>query len=419
MKRPLSPDYILEDGIMNMSTFLRSFEEKGPKHERSDSQLSKEKKKILFSFCDVCNIQLNSAAQAQVHYNGKSHLKRVKQLNDGKVPAHSSSPGSLLVGTSTGSTCHSTTLPALVRTPTLMMQPSLDIKPFMSFPVDSNSAVGLFPNFNTKRRDLFGTNKFYQMDPVQKAVINHTFGVSIPPKKKQVISCNVCQLRFNSDSQAEAHYKGSKHAKKVKALEASKNKQKAGSSKDSAKANPSCSIPPVTGNSSDKSGSKHKTMVEARNGAGPIKSYPRPGSRLKIQNGSKGSGLQNKTFHCEICDVHVNSEIQLKQHISSRRHKDRVAGKPMKPKYSPYNKLQRSPSILAAKLAFQKDMIKPLAPAFLSSPLAAAAAVSSALSLPPRPSTSLFQAPAIPPALLRAGHGPIRATPASILFAPY
>ncbi|XP_029418409.1 zinc finger protein 385B isoform X5 [Nannospalax galili] len=338
------------------------------------------------------------------------------------------------------------------------------------------------------------------MDPVQKAVINHTFGVSIPPKKKQVISCNVCQLRFNSDSQAEAHYKGSKHAKKVKALEATKNKPKMVSSKDSAKANPSCSITPITGNSSDKSedkgklkatissqpsgaegrsfllksgttplppgataspskstngapgsvaeseeekakkllycslckvavnslsqleahntGSKHKTMVEARNGAGPIKSYPRPGSRLKMQNGSKGSGLQNKTFHCEICDVHVNSEIQLKQHISSRRHKDRVAGKPLKPKYSPYNKLQRSPSILAAKLAFQKDLMKPLAPAFLSSPLAAAA-VSSALSLPPRPSASLFQATAIPPALLRPGHGPIRATPTSILFAPY
>nr|XP_045004176.1 zinc finger protein 385B isoform X3 [Jaculus jaculus] len=385
------------------------------------------------------------------------------------------------------STCHTTTLPALVRTPALVMQPSLDIKPFMSFPVDSSSAVGLFPNFNT-------------MDPVQKAVINHTFGVSIPPKKKQVISCNVCQLRFNSDSQAEAHYKGSKHAKKVKALEATKNKPKMVSSKDSTKANPSCAITAIPGNSSDKSdkgklkasgssqplgsegtsfllkpgtaplppgaaaapskntngdpssaaeseeekakkllycslckvavnslsqleahntGSKHKTMVEARNGAGPIKSYPRPGSRLKMQNGSKGSGLQNKTFHCEICDVHVNSEIQLKQHISSRRHKDRVAGKPLKPKYSPYNKLQRSPSILAAKLAFQKDMMKPLAPAFLSSPLAAAAAVSSALSLPPRPSASLLPAAAIPPAALLRPAGPIRATPASILFAPY
>ncbi|KAM5280006.1 zinc finger protein 385B isoform 1-T1 [Ctenodactylus gundi] len=540
MKYSLSLGNILENGTMNMATFLRGFEEKGIKCDRPDEQSSKEKKKILFSFCEVCNIQLNSAAQAQVHYNGKSHRKRVRQLSDGQppppaqatgkvwsdaeltwcchtddrgwsqvpvalcstlvtswkfclsnlvAPEAGESPASMWSGLpSRGSTCHSSALPALVRAPTLMMQPSLDIKPFVSFPVDSSSAVGLFPNFNT-------------MDPVQKAVINHTFGVSIPPKKKQVISCNVCQLRFNSDSQAEAHYKGSKHAKKVKALEATKNKPKMVPSKDSAKANPSCSITPIPGNSSDKSedkgklkatsssqasvseggsfllkpgtaplppgaatcpskstngapgsvteseeekakkllycslckvavnslsqleahntGSKHKTMVEARNGAGPIKSYPRPGSRLKLQNGSKGSGLQNKTFHCEICDVHVNSEIQLKQHISSRRHKDRVAGKPLKPKYSPYNKLQRSPSILAAKLAFQKDMMKPLAPAFLSSPLAAAAAVSSALSLPPRPAASLFQAPAIPPALLRPSHGPIRATPASILFAPY
>ncbi|XP_068541948.1 zinc finger protein 385B isoform X4 [Anas acuta] len=443
MKRPLSPDHVFEDGIMNQPAVLWGFEEKGLRNDRQDYQLNKEKKKILFSFCEVCNIQLNSAAQAQVHYNGKSHLKRVKQLNNGKLPT-STAPGTLFASTSTGTT----TLPTLVRTPALMMQPSLDIKPFMPFPVDSSSAVGFFPNFNT-------------MDPVQKAVINHTFGVSIPPKKKQVISCNVCQLRFNSDTglryKEERFTKAKEDKGKAKTNSASQNSStEAGaflpkpgaaaaapvtpaSSSKSTNGAPStvseseeekakkllyCSLCKVAVNSlsqleAHNTGSKHKTMVEARNGAGPIKSYPRPGSRLKVQNGNKGSGLQNKTFHCEICDVHVNSEIQLKQHISSRRHKDRVAGKPMKPKYSPYNKLQRSPSILAAKLAFQKDMIKPLAPAFLSSPLAAAAAVSSALSLPPRPSASLFQAPAIPPALLRPGHGPIRATPASILFAPY
>ncbi|XP_030066306.1 zinc finger protein 385B isoform X2 [Microcaecilia unicolor] len=506
MKHPLSTEYVLENGNMNPTTFLWSFEENGQLHDGSNYQLNNETKKVLFSLCEVCNIQLNTAAQAEVHYSGKSHLKRMKQLNNGKPPPpHPASPSS---HESTGTTCHSTTLSALVQTPTLMMQPSLDIKSFMSFPVDNSPAVGLFPNFNT-------------MDPVQKAVINHTFGVSIPPKKKQVISCNVCQLRFNSDSQAEAHYKGSKHAKKLKALEATKSKQKSVSSKDSAKVITSPAIPVTVNNKSGQhstflswafllsanvlvtwlghcwkqdtgksrtngssqpsgtdadpftsklnatlptilsetpskstngtsslaseseeekakkllycslckvavnslsqleahnTGSKHKTMLEARNGAGPIKSYPRSGSRLKLQNGSKGSGLQNKTFHCEVCDVHVNSEIQLKQHISSRRHKDRVAGKPMKPKYSPYNKLQRSPSILAAKLAFQKDILKPLAPTFLSSPLAAA--VSSTFSFPPRP-TSLFQAPTIPPALLRPGHGPIRATPAPILFAPY
>ncbi|EAX10999.1 hCG22659, isoform CRA_a [Homo sapiens] len=86
MRYSLSPDNHLEDGIMNMANFLRGFEEKGIKNDRPEDQLSKEKKKILFSFCEVCNIQLNSAAQAQVHSNGKSHRKRVKQLSDGQPP---------------------------------------------------------------------------------------------------------------------------------------------------------------------------------------------------------------------------------------------------------------------------------------------------------------------------------------------
>ncbi|XP_036401828.1 zinc finger protein 385B-like isoform X2 [Megalops cyprinoides] len=407
---------------------------------------------------------------------------------------------------SRGSSCHSAPLPAAVRSPSVMMQSTLDVKPFMSFPVDAASPVGLFPNFNT-------------MDPVQKAVINHTFGVSIPPKKKQVISCNICQLRFNSDSQAEAHYKGSRHAKKLKAQE-TKNKQKSAPTKDSAKpvsastavtacssdqtdksgtspnqltapappkvfvpvavavvpslckapteplaASPPseagvqgralknglkpapapapapeppadteseeekakkllyCSLCKVAVNSlsqleAHNTGSKHKTMLEARNGAGPIKAYPRPGSKLKVQaTATKGSGLQNKTFHCEICDVHVNSEIQLKQHISSRRHKDRVAGKPLKPKYCPYNKQQRSSTALAAKLAFQKELVKPLSPPFISSPFSAATVPS--ISLHPRPSASIFQTAALPPSFLRAAPGPMRPAAGSILFAPY
>ncbi|XP_047012163.1 zinc finger protein 385B isoform X2 [Ictalurus punctatus] len=497
MKTPLSPAQLMEnsppyfpvtelmDGMVNVST--------------------QERKKLLYSLCEVCNIQLNSAAQVQTHYNGKSHLRRVKQLNNGESPpASSSSVPNLLTTTitssSTGSSCHSNTLPALVRTPPLMMQSTLDMKPFMPFPVDGSSPVGLFANFST-------------MDPVQKAVINHTFGVSIPPKKKQVISCNICQLRFNSDNQAEAHYKGSKHAKKLKAQESTKTKQKGGAGSDNGakpistgpspapassamvtdstsdqsaekspespsapkapvsprflvpasplasgtcKPNPAPSSSPAEHKASPKpsqaepsaeseeekakkllycslckvavnslsqleahnTGSKHKTMLEARNGAGPIKAYPRPGSKLKMQaNVLKGSGLQNKTFHCEICDVHVNSEIQLKQHISSRRHKDRVAGKPLKPKYSPYNKQQRSSNSLAAKLALRKDVVKPISPAFISSPFSSTTIPS--ISLHPRPNTSIFQSPALPASFLRGAPGPIRPSSSSILFAPY
>ncbi|CAL8240962.1 unnamed protein product [Merluccius merluccius] len=307
------------------------------------------------------------------------------------------------------------------------MQSTLELNSMMSLPVETTSPVGLFPNFNT-------------MDPVQKAVINHTFGVTMETTKRQVICCHTCQLRFNSQSQAASHYKGSRHTKRLKAQENgvkmsitgatnSSSSRPAGpaplpssatsnilkhtgvplsaslatptsqhtlptsihttptspqatptspqllstlcyslpspslapplqahppdlephpdwlaSEEEKAKKLLYCSLCKVAVNSlsqldAHNTGVKHRTMLEARIGAGVIKSYLRPGS--KAQNSSsllKGSGLQNKSFHCQTCDVHVNSEVQLKQHISSRRHKDRVAGKPSKPKFSPYSK---------------------------------------------------------------------------------
>ncbi|XP_042536229.1 zinc finger protein 385D [Dipodomys spectabilis] len=342
------------------------------------------------------------------------------------------------------------------------------------------------------------------MDPIQKAVINHTFGVPLPHRRKQIISCNICQLRFNSDSQAAAHYKGTKHAKKVKALEAMKSKQKSVTAKDSAKTTftsittntittssdktefagkikvssnskisaqqgwvylleksttplppgasskktkktnscPSteteeekakrllyCSLCKVAVNSASQleahnSGTKHKTMLEARNGSGTIKAFPRAGVKGKGPVNKGNTGLQNKTFHCEICDVHVNSETQLKQHISSRRHKDRAAGKPPKPKYSPYNKLPKTAHQLGVKLVFSKEPSKPLAPRILPNPLAAAAAaaavaVNSPFSLRTAPAATLFQTSALPPALLRPAPGPIRTAHTPVLFAPY
>lgn len=54
-------------------------------------------------------------------------------------------------------------------------------------------------------------------------------------------------------------------------------------------------------------------MLEARNGSGTIKAFPRAGMKGKGPVNKGNTGLQNKTFHCEICDVHVNSETQLKQ----------------------------------------------------------------------------------------------------------
>ncbi|XP_041798892.1 zinc finger protein 385D isoform X1 [Chelmon rostratus] len=326
-----------------------------------------------------------------------------------------------------GNTCQNGLMPALVRPTLPAVQTSLGMKQFLPFPLDTASAVRLFPGFNT-------------MDPVQKAVLHHTLGLP-PTAKRKHVSCSVCQLRFNSQSQAMAHYKGTKHAKKLKALDAPKSKLKGSAvtketaNQDIAKgintsqvpngadrkdvvpgasplplspvlrlaqplaslmtltpptpppvASPSttaatapettsaaggderpselssptqtpdlepeaepetendaeteeekarrllyCSLCKVAVNSASQleahnSGTKHKTMLEARTGVGSIKSFPRPGVKSKLATSAKSAtGLQNKTFYCETCDVHVNSETQLKQHISSRRHKDRAA----------------------------------------------------------------------------------------------
>ncbi|XP_068092234.1 zinc finger protein 385D isoform X2 [Hyperolius riggenbachi] len=365
-----------------------------------------------------------------------------------------------------GGTCQSPALSALIRPPLPTLQPPLDLKQLLPFTLDNAGAINLFPSLAAKHPHAW---------------------FSLPASK----------------SQSVAHYKGTKHAKKLKALEAMKIKQKCIATKDNAKTIftsiptntingtsekteiapgipaiststtleirkisvmttettskvdkkitlvtsssicPSgeteeekakrllyCSLCKVAVNSASQleahnSGTKHKTMVEARNGSGTIKAFPRAGVKGRIPITTKGNtGLQNKTFHCEICDVHVNSETQLKQHISSRRHKDRAAGKPPKPKYSPYNKVQKTTAPAGIKLALSKQRLKPLTARILPNPLAAAAAaaavaVNSPFNLRNTPAAALFQTSALPPALLRPAPGPIRTTHTPVLFAPY
>nr|XP_006006435.2 PREDICTED: zinc finger protein 385C [Latimeria chalumnae] len=356
-----------------------------------------------------------------------------------------------------------------------------------------------------------------QMDPVQKAVINHTFGVLPPLKKKQFISCNICHLRFNSASimrivkrsqfccspaesgsfrkqevrticrkrlakgilqnihegpkntdggrssimltpsleKPSVELAGCPHAlvsppvselsegvldssttsSTVPGVEAAESESGSSSSttslasdseKEGKKSKLHCNVCKVTVNSASQleahnSGVKHKLMLEGQTNQprrGRNKLLSRKGYKTK-RIGHKGSiSIQNKAFHCDICEIYVNSETQLKQHMNSRRHKDRFAGKPPKPKYSPYNKLQQK-AVLASKLALQKHLTKSLAAGFLPSPLTSMCTMPSALTLRPATSATLFQTPILGPALFRAAPGPLRATPTPILFAPY
>nr|XP_028565043.1 zinc finger protein 385A isoform X3 [Podarcis muralis] len=433
-----------------------------------------------------------------------------------------------------GSLSRAGPIPAILRPPPAMMQQPLDLKPFLSFPMEAQPAVGLFAGFNTVRPWLLPAQ---EMDPVQKAVINHTFGVPIAKAKRPIISCNVCQIRFNSESQAEAHYKGNRHARRVKGIEAARTRQKESGAREGDKPGPVGSpssstgesdsdrtaeqlngigglvtVPPVPAptspdkqpclvspaaaapppphsapcpepSQSSKSGqtwvtkvgeistatavpatsgaapssngntkpdeekakkllycalckvavnslsqleahnkgTKHKTILEARSGLGPIKAYPRLSPTTGGEPGSQDPSAQERTFHCEICNVKVNSEIQLKQHISSRRHRDGVAGKP-NPLLSRHKK-QRGMAELQGSLAFPKELPKSLAAGLLPNPLAVAAAMAAAASSPltlrPAPTPPLLQGPPLTHPLLRPAPGPIRTAHGPILFSPY
>ncbi|XP_069565190.1 zinc finger protein 385C isoform X1 [Brachyistius frenatus] len=546
----------------------------------------RERKQRSYTLCEVCNIQLNSAAQAQIHYNGKSHQKRLKKNSNGKTPSN------------TGTSAQGSPLLASLPVPGRPLQPQLDLKHLLPFRLNGSSPLSLFPNFNT-------------MDPVQKAVINHTFGVPQPLKKKQIISCNICHLRFNSTNQAEAHYKGHKHARKLKATEAQKNRQRrtgeasstgrerdrdrdrdrdrsktstseatlpalmdtslaegtslqsdlepanvevkledsptslvmltpesevssaelvtlsppqispssqlsetasdtsapevleaaeaAGATSESgvhadasstngepradddkdpkkSKAHLHCPVCKVTVNSlsqleAHNSGTKHKLMLEGHSvlprRRGKVVAA-RAGCKSK-RLGSKGSvGVPSKNFQCEVCEIFVNSETQLSQHMNSRRHKDRLAGKPPKPKFTPHSKSQPSSSLanvrwsgyagvavsamkkvfsqynltslssqvsarrghdwgwigeLQTKLALQKQLTKSLTTGFLPSPLTQPTLCTMAtnpLALRhPVGTTTFIQTPFLGPALFRPAPGPLRPTHTPIIFSPY
>ncbi|XP_070251323.1 zinc finger protein 385C isoform X2 [Myotis yumanensis] len=503
MKRPLSPSPPAEkEPPISGAAECPPQPPELPKPKR-------ERKRPSYTLCDVCNIQLNSAAQAQVHCEGRAHQRRLRQLSLGKAPAGPAGPAS------------STPSPLLASLPLAArpLQPPLDFKHLLAFHFNGAAPLSLFPNFST-------------MDPVQKAVISHTFGVPSPLKKKLFISCNICHLRFNSANQAEAHYKGHKHARKLKAIEAAKSKQRPqtlaqdgtlvsptttvasgtpeepqrkvpadpppgpplrppqtpdgmprepahsdlldAASSSSSSSCPPCSPEPgteapgpepvaaamgsgvsgegrsekgrlycptckVTVNSASQlqahnTGAKHRWMVEGQRGAprrGRGRPVPRGGAGHKAKRVTGGRGGRqgpSPPFHCAVCQLQVNSETQLKQHLSSRRHKDRLAGKPPKPS-SQHSKLQKhaalAVSILKSKLALQKQLTKTLAARFLPSPIptatAAICALPGPLALRPAPTaaTTLFPAPILGPALFRTPAGAVRPATGPILFAPY
>uniref|UniRef100_A0A3B4GUQ2 Zinc finger protein 385A-like n=1 Tax=Pundamilia nyererei TaxID=303518 RepID=A0A3B4GUQ2_9CICH len=316
-----------------------------------------------------------NTSQAEAHYKGNRHARRVKGIETSKSrPQEGDKPHTLPPTSSPsppgapGTAPDSEPMCPLIPTPTPPLVPPTSSSPGCGSSLTNSEQVGS------------GT-------PVSGAVgISASNSPSNPEteedKAKKLLYCALCKVAVNSLSQLEAHNKGT----------------------------------------------KHKTILEARSGLGPIKAYPRLGPK---PSGEQGGGpvdpnTQERTFHCEICNVRVNSELQLKQHISSRRHRDGMAGKP-NPLLSRHKKHRGAD--LTSSLTFSKDLTKALGAGLLPNPLAVAAAMAAAASSNPlalraaasahHPPHHILQGPPLSHAILRPAPGPIRTTHGPILFSPY
>ncbi|XP_037535805.1 zinc finger protein 385A [Nematolebias whitei] len=325
------------------------------------------------------------ANQAEAHYKGNRHARRVKgietpktsRLQDGDKqppPASPSPPGLLPCSPDPNYTKQDDTEspPSFKESPLTPSSLSAQIPADPECPLLSSVSTPLPSSSSSPFAAL--SNPSADPDTPSPAP-SPSSGESEEEKAKKLLYCSVCKVAVNSVSQLEAHNKGT----------------------------------------------KHKTILEAQSGLGPIKVYPRLGPKPSPEQGrevSNDPNSQERTFHCEICNVRVSSELQLKQHISSRRHRDGVAGKP-NPLLSRHKK--------------RKDFMelpKTLGPGLLPNPLVvvaamAAAASSNQLALCPPGLTSRPHHPhphllqGTPLSLLRPAPGPIRTAHGPVLFTPY
>ncbi|XP_018612784.1 zinc finger matrin-type protein 3 isoform X1 [Scleropages formosus] len=112
-------------------------------------------------YCKLCNVTLNSAQQAQAHYQGKNHSKKLRNFYAGSQQ------------------------PPAIRIPEVVEPVSL--QPFANTPAENSTAC------KQGARVILATENDY---------------------------CKLCDASFSSPAVAQAHYQGKNHAKRLRLAEA-------------------------------------------------------------------------------------------------------------------------------------------------------------------------------------------------------
>ncbi|CAL1278189.1 unnamed protein product [Larinioides sclopetarius] len=208
------------------------------------------------------------------------------------------------------------------------------------------------PDFQRRfqnKKDKFKADSSLAIKPV--SIYDNRRG----PRKKTMASksewrCTVCNIDFTSGIPYEMHLRGAKHAKKLKLQDALQSIQsQVAQSKEIAPVGKSfrCELCNITANSSLQlqthlDGTKHKTKLLQQQQSKEKKPETESEVEPEVNGKSNGAAVvrplptefgepqQAKMckFSCDICNLILNSEIQLQQHLTSKKHQAKVEGKP-------------------------------------------------------------------------------------------
>lgn len=268
-------------------------------------------------FCKLCNLTINHPSQAQSHYNGKHHAKKVRLYRQSAALE-----ATLAKKAAQGD---------LVTTVNLVTEVNPATEPVDEKPKEEEEEE----------------NKAMSESVIEKM-----------KDKNDRVYCKLCQVAFNSPKQAIQHYEGKNHAKKLKAagIVQISDKDKQHVKIDGAVFEcKMCSVQ-VTCNEqlqSHLNGAKHKGKLRSLERAADTNrgrwgvrgrgrgrgrgGYPGfSGEEHNVvtiqtqQSRKRGRDYSNfrtpsGSYYCSICNVTVNGENQFAQHMDSRKHKSKYA----------------------------------------------------------------------------------------------
>jgi len=235
--------------------------------------------------CGACNLLLNSRDQASQHFEGKNHLKRLRQQQLKNKPIDESDDGSSKKRkreSLAGDQCECKVC-GLSFNHGDQYQSHIAGKKHQKKISDSNKSTSAESNADSTSNGNESTN-----------------GVKKAKEKVPEVSCKICDEKFNSDTQYQQHLAGKNHKKKL-----------LGSDSDCGNLTKDCDI----------CGDKFNSELQYQQHIAG-KAHKKKLSNPQNQN-SSGKSLED-CMECKICRMIFNAPGQYEQHIQGKKHKGKA-----------------------------------------------------------------------------------------------